>query len=145
MRLMTMTVPLCNNSLLHPRCCRSSPIHYLGRRACHPKRGHKGGCQQHYSCWQWNCWNRWGEVFAGLGERIHWHQLSQWSWWRTFCREPWCTRWSPWTLADHKGSERGQWTRSFSFIKICVEASNVINDPKSNKGPKCNSFSFLYA
>ena len=25
---------------------------------------------------------------------------------------------SPWTLADRKGSGRGQWTRSFSFIKI---------------------------
>ena len=30
---------LCNDSLLHPRCCRSSPIHYFVRRACHPKRG----------------------------------------------------------------------------------------------------------
>ena len=25
---------------------------------------------------------------------------------------------SPWMLADRKGSGRGQWTRSFSFIKI---------------------------
>ena len=23
---------------------------------------------------------------------------------------------------------------------MCVEASNVINDPKCNKGPKCNNF-----
>ena len=93
---------LCNNSLLHPRCCRSSPIHYFGRRACHPKRGHKGGCKQHYSCWQWNCWNRWGGVLSapGLGERIHWHHLSQWSWWRTFCRERWWTRWRGF---DHHG------------------------------------------
>ena len=39
------------------------------------------------------------------------------------CRERWCmdkvTRIrSPWMLADRKGSGRGQWTRSFSFIKI---------------------------
>ena len=99
---MTMTVPLCNNSLLHPRCCRSSPIHYCGRRACHPKRGNNGGCKQHYSCWQWNCWNRWGGVSSapGLVERIHWHHLSQWSWRRTFCRERWWTRWRGF---DHHG------------------------------------------
>ena len=76
--------------------------HFFGRRACHPKRGHKGGCKQHYSCWQWNCWNRWGGVLSapGLGERIHWHHLSQWSWWRTFCRERWWTRWRRF---DHHG------------------------------------------
>ena len=37
-------------TLLHPRCCRSSPIHYFGRRPWHPKRGHKGGCKQFRSC-----------------------------------------------------------------------------------------------
>ena len=34
---------------------------------------------------------------------------------------------------------------SLVLTKRTVEASNVINDPKCNKGPKCNSFSSYYA
>ena len=47
--------------------------------------------------WLWQC-----EVLSapGLGERIHWHHLSQWSWWRTFCIEHWWTRWRGF---DHHG------------------------------------------
>ena len=32
-----------------------------------------------------------------------------------------------------------------ALVLACVEASNVINDPKCSKGPKCNSFSSSYA
>ena len=56
---------------------------------------------------------------------------------------------------DVQGDHRGHWRTTkearedsepgVSLLLRCVEASNVINDPKSNKGPKCNSFSFLYA
>ena len=56
---------------------------------------------------------------------------------------------------DVQGDHRGHWPTTkeakedsepgVSLLLRCVEASNVINDPKSNKGPKCNSFSFLYA
>ena len=36
----------------------------------------------------------------GLGDRIHWHHLSQWSRRRTFCRERWWTKW--WRFDHHE-------------------------------------------
>ena len=90
---MTMTVLVMQQLSVTPKML--SILSYFGRRACHSKRGHKGGCKQHYSCWRWNCWNRWVGVLSasGLSEQIYWHHLSQWGWWRTFCRERWWTRW----------------------------------------------------
>ena len=81
-------------------------LHLLSWRTCHPKRGDKRGGKQHYSCWQWNYWNRWGGVLSapGLVERVHWHHLLQWSWWTAFCLELlWGTRWR--RFDDH-----GRWS-----------------------------------
>lgn len=95
---------VCQNSLSHPGCCRSAIIYHFWRITCHPKRGDQWGSKQHYSCWQWKYWNRWGGVLSapGLVEQVHWHHLLQWSWWRTFCWELlWGTRW--WRFNDHVG------------------------------------------
>lgn len=57
---------VCQNSLSHPGCCRSAIIYHFWRITCHPKRNDKWGSKQHYSCWQWNYWNRWGGVYLLL-------------------------------------------------------------------------------
>ena len=51
----------------------------------------------------------------------------------------------PFSILNCLDATKFELLRVFTLIeticaKIFVEASNVINDPKCNKGPKCNNF-----